>query len=738
MSYARLRGVPCLALLLLAFAGQGCSDAGPYESDTPQAHGSDDMPRSDADAEPRALGAWPRADHVPNTTDTLAVRVIAEADVVQLSGDTLYTLSGVAGLSVIDVGDPAEPVLLGRAPEVSGAPLAMYVRDGVVLALFTRWRQFITQDGDEREVEVSKVVAYDVADPAHVAALGSVDVPGEIGEARVVGDVLYVVGREDEGCWGCALGEDQVSIRSIDVRDPRSPRLRDFQRFQAAAGFGERRSVSLGERHVFVAGPDGGTQAGVRSNVQVIDLSDPSGALALGMQLTVPGKITQPWQLDEYQGVLRVISQADDWAPSQPEPPSVALFRLASARQTTPLAVLPLQLPDGRRLLRGVRFDGTRAYALSDVPGDPLFTLDLSDPAQPRQRASLPLPGSILHLTPRGDRLFGVSLSPGHAEGAVAVSLFDVTDLAAPALLSRVNVGARWTTLAESQIDLHKAFRVVEESGLVLVPLHGSESATGDAAQRCVGANRSAVQLLDLKDDRLSLRATVPSPAEVRRALVHREQLLLVSDANLTAFDLREHAPRVRSTLMLEGYVDRVVPLADGVVARLHQSDWSAASWIDLVRAEDIDVPHRARGALALDEALGAGACAPYRLIEQMFAHDRQLEILYRRFESTLDLRESRELAGVLVVDAADLHAPRLIGKIEWALSDASGSFRWHGESAYARVGDALTALETDTSWFDDGAYRARLRSVDLSHPAQLTTHVTGLTRHDFAAPEAD
>jgi hypothetical protein len=745
MPHAR-RGVLCLVLMLSAFAGHGCAEDGPFESDTPRADGSDDLPRGDVDDDAPGIraGTWTEP---PSPTYATAQRVLAEADLVQLSGDRLIAVSSAAGLNVIDVEEPTQPVLLGHAPDIAGKPFALYVRDGVVLALFTGWKQFVDASVDAREVEVSKLIAYDVTHPTHIAQLGSLDIPGVVDAAHLAGDVLYVVGRDEKDCFpGAMRRTDCIGIRSVDLRDPHRLLVQGSLSFSSDDGFGNQRQVSIGEQHIFVALAHKDTAAGIHSSVQVVDISDPSGALAQGSVLEVPGKITQPWQLNEHQGILRVTSQATSWAPWEAEAPSVELYRLA-ADDITHLASLPLQVPNGGRTLRSVHFDGPRAYAIPEVPTDPVFMVDLTDPEQPRQQGELVLPGSIQHLAPRGERLFGVSHQRGNPDGAIAVSLFDVADLAAPTLLSRVNVGAQWAGPPGNQADLDQAFRVEPDSQLVVLPLLGSNESSGATEPRCVSKSRSAVQLLDLKGDTLSLRASLSSEAEVRRALVHRDRLLAVSDTDVAAYDLGERGrPRELPALTLARYVERVEPLADGVVARVNVNYWSSALEVDFVRAEEVEAPQRSLGSLSLDRAtLGDGECAPYRLIEDVFGHDRQLEILYRRFEYTLDSRESRELAGVLVVDATDLSAPRLVGKVEWVLSDSPASYSWHGESAgvagrsapgmrgYARLGDTLIALETATRQSKDSfIYSARLRSVDLTDPARPTTHITELPPRDY------
>src|SRR5690606_33601846 len=83
----------------------------------------------------------------------------------------------------------------------------------------------------------------------------------------------------------------------------------------------------------------------------------------------------------------------------------------------------------------------------------------------------------------------------GNTEGAITVSLFDVSELTAPTMLDRVNFGGDWASLAEGQDRIHKAFNVLEDQNLILVPFAGTvrtESVPGVPSGRSHPASRRA------------------------------------------------------------------------------------------------------------------------------------------------------------------------------------------------------------------------------------------------------
>ena len=91
-----------------------------------------------------------------------------------------------------------------------------------------------------------------------------------------------------------------------------------------------------------------------------------------------------------------------------------------------------------------MRFVGDRGYLVTFRQVDPLYVLDLSDPADPRSAAVLEVPGFSDWLFPLdGGLLFGVGKdadATGRQQG-VKVALFDVRDAANPRVLDSRRYG---------------------------------------------------------------------------------------------------------------------------------------------------------------------------------------------------------------------------------------------------------------------------------------------------------
>lgn len=117
-----------------------------------------------------------------------------------------------------------------------------------------------------------------------------------------------------------------------------------------------------------------------------------------------------------------------------------------------------------------VRYDGDIGYVVTFRQTDPLYTLDLSDPRNPRVRGELKINGYSAYLHPVGNgRILGVG-QDATDEGRILgsqVSLFDVSDLAAPDRLDQLGLGHGTSSVEHD----HRAFLYWGDTATAVVPL---------------------------------------------------------------------------------------------------------------------------------------------------------------------------------------------------------------------------------------------------------------------------
>jgi hypothetical protein len=516
-----------------------------------------------------------------------AEREIAEADIIQLQGTTLYAMSRTGGLSLIDVSNPSALKILGRY-RTSFTPFEMYVKDDIVYAMYSDWGQFVLKEGSKDEwvwKQTSQLLALDASDPAHIAKISEFEMLGEISDSRLVGDVLYAVSYQNGNCWGCDTGHPSTNVISINIARPEAPAKVDeliFEDESPEYSWGKR-SISVTPERIYIAGPEYGYQQPDNSTIQVVDISDPQGDLEAGTSFTIKGQITSRWQMDEYAGTLRVISQPWTWW-NNDVPPALETFTVTSSQQIDKLAHLDVILPQ-REQLRSVRFDGTRGYAVTAVQEDPLFTFDISDPAAPKQMGELHMPGFLYHMEPRGDRMLALGYDQGNSAGAITVSLFDVSNLAEPTMIERVNFGGSWAHLPEDQDRIHKVFKIDAENSAIFVPFSGWQP---DDAGYC-GKSLNGVQILDFAADDLALRGMVTSLGQARRAFIAGGALFTVAEQEVAAYDITNRdEPEQLSGAPLALNVSLTLPTGDQLV-RLRQDWYSESMRLEVVSKDHAD-----------------------------------------------------------------------------------------------------------------------------------------------------
>jgi uncharacterized secreted protein with C-terminal beta-propeller domain len=272
-------------------------------------------------------------------------------------------------------------------------------------------------------------------------------------------------------------------------------------------------------KSLYVASSDGN-----RTQLHRFDTSGPGRPTYRGSG-TVPGQLFDSYSMSEYQNSLRVVttSYTDDQSTS---------LRVLDADTLRVTGVVG-GLGAGERL-HAVRFLGPLAYVVTFRSVDPLYVLDLHDPADPRRTAELTLTGYSDYLHPVGPgRLLGVgeSVNGNGIVDGLQISLFD-SSAQHPKRLAHLT---RSNTPSESPIDPH-AFLYWPAAKLAVVPINswdGSESGAalvvqvGDIGLRTVGTIRNP-----------AVSTTNAYDSGITRTLVIGDDIWTMSSSGLRVSDL--------------------------------------------------------------------------------------------------------------------------------------------------------------------------------------------------------
>ncbi|MGH3864082.1 beta-propeller domain-containing protein [Actinokineospora sp.] len=266
------------------------------------------------------------------------------------------------------------------------------------------------------------------------------------------------------------------------------------------------------------------------TTVHQFDIAKPGKPVyqASGM---VRGTLLNQYSLSEHRGNLRIATTMDDPGCCDPGKESSSSVAVLTRRGAELAEIGRLDGLGKTERIHSVRFIGDTGYVVTFRRTDPLYTVDLSDPAKPKVTGELKITGYSAYLHPVGDgRLLGVgqeATDQGRATGT-QVSLFDTKSVQARKVTGFHVAGAS----SEVEFEPH-AFLFWAAKGLVVLPLN---EAGPD--------HRPAAVVLRLQGDSLTEAARLTHPrgseygeVQIRRSLVVGDTLWTVSGSGMLATD---------------------------------------------------------------------------------------------------------------------------------------------------------------------------------------------------------
>jgi uncharacterized secreted protein with C-terminal beta-propeller domain len=184
--------------------------------------------------------------------------------------------------------------------------------------------------------------------------------------------------------------------------------------------------------------------------------------------------VLNQFSMDEYNGNFRIATTEGQQSRSNPTT-SNNIYVVDSGMKV--IGSLEGLAPG--ESIYSARFMGSRGYLVTFKKIDPLFVIDLSDPAKPEVLGKLKIPGYSDYLHPYDEtHLIGLGKDAAAAEGenqdfawyqGVKLSLFDVSDVARPTEVANYLIGDRGTD--SYALHEHKAFLFSKEKNLLVIPV---------------------------------------------------------------------------------------------------------------------------------------------------------------------------------------------------------------------------------------------------------------------------
>jgi len=482
------------------------------------------------------------------------VEGVDEADWAKTDGRFIYQINGNRIL-IADIRNPDEPRLADML-EFGGEadrfyPSELYVSDGrlVVVGSVYRWTEepqaatggdqpdaaakardiLIWPPGLERSFTSVKV--YAIGENGKATPVRELEIEGGYVTSRMIGGALYLVADKFDHRFYPMLESDDAALsaqvfepewRDTAVSDqpatipldrlhyfPDSPEtgmlligavdLDDADAaMQVSAYLGSAGTVYASAENLYIAvakydWPEGFTGRAnravlpnLRTDVYKFRLS--GGSVVYAGQGSVPGHVLNQFSMDEYDGHFRIATTSGHmWA----EGDDIAKNNLYVLDEWLRMVGSLENLAPGERIY-SARFMGRRAYMVTFRNVDPLFAIDLSDPARPTVLGQLKIPGYSDYLHPYdenhligfGKETVTVEMKNGWGQGepmafylGMKISLFDVSDVSHPKEKFKEVIGDRGTQ--SELLHNHKALLFDRSRGLMAFPVEVAEVKDG-------------------------------------------------------------------------------------------------------------------------------------------------------------------------------------------------------------------------------------------------------------------
>jgi uncharacterized secreted protein with C-terminal beta-propeller domain len=339
----------------------------------------------------------------------------------------------------------------------------------------------IAYPGDAAMTDTS-IDIFDIKDRSQPKKINTLSQSGAYADSRMIGDKLYLVSNYSEFDYEAideenpktfvplfAEGEDQKKAEPADISFAKE---QDWMNYTVISGidtsgdgrfvseksiFGSSYELYSSQSNMYLTCLEGKNEVEESENYRIYTSHDSTlvtrislddGNVAVMASAGVPGTVLNQFSIDEYNGVLRMVTtehvysymEAKNNRPVNQEAPFFGVSTDSGFSETNALYTLDqdfnllgqvTDLAPGEQVY-SCRFMGDVAYFVTFRQVDPLFSVDVSDPKNPKIVGELKIPGFSEYLHPYSDGLlFGLGSDADENTGRVGnlkISMFDNSD----------------------------------------------------------------------------------------------------------------------------------------------------------------------------------------------------------------------------------------------------------------------------------------------------------------------
>jgi hypothetical protein len=298
----------------------------------------------------------------------------------------------------------------------------------------------------------------------------------------------------------------------------------------------------------YVFDTDYSHEDGSLTRIVKFDWEPADGGIEFAATTTVAGTILNQFSADENGEYLRIATNASNSGSGNWSARMENLLFVLQEDNGVFEFVGSLQNLALNESMRSVRFLGERAFVTTFRQIDPLFAIDLADPANPKAVGHITLPGftSYMHLVDENHLLTVGRNTPPGGFGPTQVSLFNIANMLQPLRIAEYTF-ERFST-SEAELD-HHAFGYYAEHGLLGMPVgrvfveRVDEDGDGyRETRRNVFENLLAVFSVDVAAtnpvDRLVLETEILHGTPVRRSGYIGDKLYSIANDSVKVVDV--------------------------------------------------------------------------------------------------------------------------------------------------------------------------------------------------------
>lgn len=361
---------------------------------------------------------------------------VDEADVVKTDGRYLYTLKDNGrSVAIVDTANGELQMVISIPVEDDDQAREFYVNDGHLI-LVSEFNQE-KEDGTWTYASTdTRVTTYDITNPEKPEKAGEVTQSGSYTSSRLTDGHLYLFTQYSVDVTSGITPKDEkdyipyVNQQMLEADDIYLPPFSQAYMYEVVSSVDIAKPGEIQDSKAIFS--DGGelyvsndniywyeTQWSDKTETVIKRISYKEGKLKAEASGKVDGYINDSFSIDEYDGYLRVVTTDDE---------TNGLYILDSKMKEVGSIT---GLAEGEQVY-SARLLGDTGYFVTYEQTDPLFSVDLSDPKNPKIIGKLKIPGFSEYLHFYGENLLlGIGMDvdeDGFTTNGVKLSMFDISD----------------------------------------------------------------------------------------------------------------------------------------------------------------------------------------------------------------------------------------------------------------------------------------------------------------------